>query len=95
LLIVIQSHVDLSRRGAATALNQFSRTIGARLGFRGGRAAAEVHQLGTGSVHLARAASGGVPAGFAVLVVLAARMLAIAIAIFLVARRAEQEMAAT
>jgi EmrB/QacA subfamily drug resistance transporter len=32
LLIVIQSSVDWGRRGAATALNQFSRTIGAAVG---------------------------------------------------------------
>src|ERR1700693_5272021 len=93
LLIVIQNIVEWSRRGAATALNQFSRTIGGAVG---------VSLMGVllqGYVNSSKDPLGarvqlqaGLHADFVVLVVLAASMLAIATAILVVARRGEKEM---
>ncbi|HVC76655.1 MAG TPA: MDR family MFS transporter [Candidatus Micrarchaeaceae archaeon] len=92
LLIVIQNIVEWSRRGAATALNQFSRTIGGAVG---------VSLMGVllqGYVNSSKDPLGarvqlqaGLHADFVVLVVLAALMLAIAIAILVVARRADKD----
>ena len=93
LLIVIQSLVDWSRRGAATALNQFSRTIGGAVGvsLMGVVLQRYINSAGDPLNALAQLQS-GLQAVFAVLVVLAALMLAIALAILVVARRAEKEM---
>jgi EmrB/QacA subfamily drug resistance transporter len=92
LLIVIQSIVDWSRRGAATALNQFSRTIGGAVGvsLMGvllQRYLNEARDPLSASAQL----QAGLHADFVVLVVLAAMVLAIATAILLVSRRPEKE----
>ena len=90
LLIVIQNIVDWSRRGAATALNQFSRTIGGAVGVSLMGVLLQRY-LNSGRDPLGLNLQAGLHAEFVVLVVLAALMLAIAIAILVVARRAEKE----
>jgi EmrB/QacA subfamily drug resistance transporter len=92
LLIVIQSLVDWSRRGAATALNQFSRTIGGAVGVSlMGVLLQRYINSASDPLNAPAQLQAGLQAVFAVLVVLAALMLAIAIAILVVARRAEKE----
>jgi MFS family permease len=92
LLIVIQNIVDWSRRGAATALNQFSRTIGGAVGVSLMGVLLQRYLNSTTDPLGARAQlQAGLHADFVVLVVLAALMLAIAIAILVVARRAERD----
>jgi EmrB/QacA subfamily drug resistance transporter len=92
LLIVIQSIVDWSRRGAATALNQFSRTIGGAVGVS---LMGVLLQRYINSAKDPLSARGQLQAGlhadFVVLVVLAAMVLAIATVILLVSRRPEEE----
>jgi hypothetical protein len=95
LLIVIQSNVDWSRRGAATALNQFSRTIGGAVGV------ALMGVLLQRYVGAARAPleareqlRAGLHADFVVLVVLAAAVLAAGIAVLLVSARAHVDQPA-
>lgn len=88
LLIVIQSSVDWGRRGAATALNQFSRTIGGAIGvsLMGvllQRFVASTHDPLKGREEL----RAGLQADFVVLVVLAAIVLAMGIAVVLASRR--------
>ena len=93
LLIVIQNIVDWSRRGAATALNQFSRTIGGAVGVSLMGVLLQRYINSAKDPLSSRAQlQAGLHADFVVLVVLAALMLAIAIAILVVARRAEKEM---
>jgi EmrB/QacA subfamily drug resistance transporter len=93
LLIVIQSLVDWSRRGAATALNQFSRTIGGAVGVSlMGVLLQRYINSASDPLNAPAQLQSGLQAVFAVLVVLAALMLAIAVAILVVARRAEKEM---
>jgi EmrB/QacA subfamily drug resistance transporter len=90
LLIVIQNIVDWSRRGAATALNQFSRTIGGAVGVSLMGVLLQRYLNATRDP-LGIQLQAGLHADFVVLVVLAALMLAIAIAILVVARRADDE----
>ena len=90
LLIVIQNIVDWSRRGAATALNQFSRTIGGAVGVSLMGVLLQRY-LNAAPDPLGTQLQAGLHADFVVLVVLAALMLAIAIAILVVARRADKE----
>src|SRR5487761_1714730 len=93
LLIVIQNIVDWSRRGAATALNQFSRTIGGAVGVSLMGVLLQGYVNSSSDPLSSRAQlQAGLHADFVVLVVLAALMLAIAIAILVVARRAEKQM---
>ena len=93
LLIVIQNIVDWSRRGAATALNQFSRTIGGAVGVSLMGVLLQRYINSAKDPLSSRAQlQAGLHADFVVLVVLAALMLAIAIAILVVARRAEKQM---
>jgi EmrB/QacA subfamily drug resistance transporter len=92
-IIVIQASVDWSARGAATALNQFSRTIGGAVGVSllgvllqarlGAHAANPLRRAAAGS---AAALAGGIETVFWVLVVLALATLAGAVWI-LVAQR--------
>jgi len=88
LLIVIQSSVAWAERGAATALNQFSRTIGGAVGvaFMG-----IVVQRYVGSSHAPLEAREGLYRGlhsdFIGLVVLAAAVLVAGIAVLLASRR--------
>jgi EmrB/QacA subfamily drug resistance transporter len=92
LLIVIQSAVDWSQRGAATALNQFSRTIGGAVGVAlmgvvlqryvgAARAPLEAHEQLRAGLH----------ADFTVIVVLAAAVLAAGIAVLVASRRQKVE----
>lgn len=88
LLIVIQSSVDWGRRGAATALNQFSRTIGGAVGvslmgvmLQRYVASARAPLEGREQLHA------GLYADFIVLVVLALVVLATAIAVLLASRK--------
>ena len=93
LLIVIQTLVDWSRRGAATALNQFSRTIGGAVGVSLMGVLLQRYINAAKDPLSARAQlQAGLQADFVVLVVLAALMLVIAIAILVVSRRAQKEM---
>jgi EmrB/QacA subfamily drug resistance transporter len=92
LLIVIQGLVDWSRRGAATALNQFSRTIGGAIGVSlMGVLLQRYINSASDPLNAPAQLQSGLQAVFAVLGVLAALMFAIAIAILVVARRAEKE----
>ncbi len=87
LLIVVQSSVDWARRGAATALNQFSRTIGGAVGVSlmgvvlqrhvaAARAPLQAHQE----------LQAGLQTDFIVLVVLAAVVLGTGIAVLVTSR---------
>lgn len=88
LLIVIQSSVGWSRRGAATALNQFSRTIGGAVGVS---LMGALLQRYVASARVAlderEQLRAGLHADFIVLIVLAAVVLATAIAILLASRK--------
>jgi EmrB/QacA subfamily drug resistance transporter len=95
LLIVIQSSVDWARRGAATALNQFSRTIGGAVGV------ALMGVLLQRYVGAARAPleareqlRAGLHADFLVLVVLAAAVLVAGIAVLFASRRGQVDQPA-
>ncbi|TMD89164.1 MAG: MFS transporter [Chloroflexi bacterium] len=88
LLIVVQSNVDWGRRGAATALNQFSRTIGGAVGvsLMGvllERYVASAQAPLQGGAQL----EAGLHADFVVLVVLAMVVLATAIAVLLASKK--------
>jgi EmrB/QacA subfamily drug resistance transporter len=92
LLIVIQNIVEWSRRGAATALNQFSRTIGGAVGVSlMGVLLQEYVNSSKDPLGARVQLQAGLHADFVVLVVLAVLMLAIAIAILAVARRADDD----
>ncbi|MGH7764877.1 MAG: MDR family MFS transporter [Candidatus Dormibacteraceae bacterium] len=88
LLIVIQSSVDWARRGAATALNQFSRTIGGAVGVS---VMGVMLQRALASAHdpLKRRDQlhAGLSADFLILVVLALVVFATAIAVLLASRK--------
>jgi EmrB/QacA subfamily drug resistance transporter len=90
LLIVIQNIVDWSRRGAATALNQFSRTIGGAVGVSLMGVLLQRY-VSAGRDPLGIQLQAGLQAVFVVLAVLAALMLAVAIAILVLARRAGKD----
>ena len=88
LLIVIQANVDWGRRGAATALNQFSRTIGGAVGvsLMGvllERYVASAQAPLQGGTQL----EAGLHADFVVLVVLAVVVFATAIAVLLASKK--------
>lgn len=88
LLIVVQSAVDWSRRGAATALNQFSRTIGGAVGVA---LMGELLQSFIGASQAPLQAReqlrAGLHADFNVLVVLALAVLAAGVAVLIASRR--------
>jgi EmrB/QacA subfamily drug resistance transporter len=92
LLIVIQSNVDWAQRGAATALNQFSRTIGGAVGVA---LMGIVVQRYVGSAHAPLEARGqlyaGLHADFVALVALASGVLIAGISLLLVSRRAQPQ----
>ena len=88
LLIVIQSSVEWAERGAATALNQFSRTIGGAIGVALMGIVVQRYVGSTNDPLLAREELyRGLHADFIGLVVLAAAVLAAGIAVLLVSRR--------
>lgn len=87
LLIVIQSNVEWARRGAATALNQFSRTIGGAIGVSlmgvvVQRSVASASKPVPGREQL----RAGITTDFAILAVLSACVVVAAIAVFLGSR---------
>src|SRR5207245_2115923 len=88
LLIVIQANVGWAQRGAATALNQFSRTIGGAIGVA---LMGIVLQRYVGSAHAPLEAREelyrGLHADFIALVVLAAGVLVAGIAVLFASRR--------
>jgi MFS family permease len=88
ILIVIQTAVDWAQRGAATALNQFSRTIGGAVGVA---LMGIVVQRYVGSEHAPLKAreqlAAGLHADFLVLVGLAAAVFIAGIAVLLASRR--------
>ena len=88
LLIVIQSNVEWAQRGAATALNQFSRTIGGAIGVA---VMGIVVQRYLGSTHAPLEARTelyrGLHSDFIGLVVLAAGVLVAGIAVLFASRR--------
>jgi len=95
LLIVIQSNVGWGRRGAATALNQFARTIGGAIG---------VSLMGVLLQTFVRSArdplqardqlAAGLHADYVVMVVLSALVLAVGVGLLLVSRRTAEQPAA-
>lgn len=90
LLIVIQSSVEWGRRGAATALNQFSRTIGGAVGVSLMGVLLQSHVRSSADPLLARQElQSGLQADFVVLVVLAAMVLAAGIGVLVASRRAD------
>lgn len=92
LLIVIQSAVDWSQRGAATALNQFSRTIGGAVGVALMGVLLQRYVVAARVPLEAREQlRAGLHADFAVLVVLAAAVLAAGIAVLVASRRQNVE----
>ena len=87
LLIVIQSSVDWERRGAATGLNQFSRTIGGAVGVAAMGVLLQSHVAAVGDPLRAREAlRDGLQADFTVLVVLAAAVLVAGVALLAASR---------
>jgi EmrB/QacA subfamily drug resistance transporter len=94
LLIVIQSSVDWGRRGAATALNQFSRTIGGAIGVA---LMGVVLQRYVGAARAPLAAReqlrGGLQTDFVILVVLAVAVLCAGVALLVASRRQTVEHA--
>ncbi len=94
LLIVIQSSVEWGRRGAATALNQFARTIGGAVG---------VSLMGVLLQSFVRSArdplrareqlAAGLHADYVVMVVLSLLVLATGVAIFVTSRRSVRQPA--
>lgn len=99
LLIVIQSNVEWGQRGAATALNQFSRTIGGAVGVAILGVVLE-RFVGTARAPLQARAEleAGLHTDFLVLVILAALVLATAIAVLASSRkrkRTAQSVSAT
>lgn len=88
LLIVIQSSVDWGRRGAATALNQFSRTIGGAIGVSLMGVLLEHYVAASGNpLHAREQLRAGLHADFTVLVVLAMGVLATGIVVLLTSPR--------
>lgn len=89
LLIVIQSSVDWGRRGVATALNQFSRTIGGAIGVSlMGVLLQRFVESARDPLNRREQLQAGLHADFVVLVILAVLVLATAIAILVFSRRA-------
>ena len=88
LLIVIQTNVDWGRRGAATALNQFSRTIGGAVGVSLMGVLLESYVASARAPLQGREQlQAGLHADFVVLVVLAAIVLATAVAVLLASQQ--------
>jgi dipeptide/tripeptide permease len=96
LLIVIQSNVEWAQRGAATALNQFSRTIGGAIGVA---LMGIVVQRYVASAHAPLDAREdlylGLHADFIALVALAAAVLLAGVAVLVVSRRGQVGAPAT
>jgi hypothetical protein len=95
LLIVIQSSVDWAQRGAATALNQFSRTIGGAVGVA---LMGVVLQRYVGTAHAPLAARAqlhaGLHADFVVLVCLAVAVLIAGVVVLFASRRRQVDQPA-
>jgi EmrB/QacA subfamily drug resistance transporter len=92
LLIVIQSNVEWAQRGAATALNQFSRTIGGAIGVALMGIVVQRY-VGSASAPLQAREQlyAGLHADFIALVVLATGVLTAGIAVLLISRRPQLE----
>ncbi len=87
LLIVIQSAVEWGQRGAATALNQFSRTIGGAIGVALMAIVLQAYVGGSRDpLSATRSLDAGIHADFGLLTGLAVIVLAIAIAMLVQAR---------
>lgn len=87
IVIVIQNHVGWERRGAATALTQFARTIGGAVGVGLMGVLMQSFVSSAGGTAALDALSRGIHAVYAVLVLLAVLALATATAILLGARQ--------
>ena len=88
LLIVIQSSVDWLQRGSATALNQFSRTIGGAVGVALMGVILERYVgAARGALEAREQLRAGLHADFVVLVAMAAAVLIVGIAVLAVSRR--------
>lgn len=91
LLIVVQSSVDWARRGAATALNQFSRTVGGAVGVALMGVVLQRYVASSGSPLQARTElEAGLRADFMLLVVLALGVLVVGVVVLLGSRRPAQ-----
>src|SRR5438270_1050878 len=86
LLIVIQSNVEWARRGAATALNQFSRTIGGAVGVSLMGVLLQQHIAGRTGAGARAPLEAGLHADFTILVILAAAVLAAGLAVLVGSR---------
>jgi len=91
LLIVVQSNVDWSRRGAATALNQFSRTIGGAVGVSLMGVILQRYVAGARGSQVRSALEAGLQLDFTILVGLAAAVLVAGIVVLLASRRTDAE----
>jgi EmrB/QacA subfamily drug resistance transporter len=94
LLIVIQSSVGWGRRGVATALNQFSRTIGGAVGVSlMGVLLQSFVRSSTDPLQSREQLEAGLHADFIVLVVLAAMVLSAGVAVLIASRRTVNDTA--
>jgi Na+/melibiose symporter-like transporter len=94
LLIVIQSSVDWQRRGVATALNQFSRTIGGAVGVALMGVVLERYVSAAGAPLAAREQlRAGLQTDFGILVVLALAVLGAGVVLLITSRRQAVEQA--
>jgi EmrB/QacA subfamily drug resistance transporter len=94
LLIVIQSSVEWGRRGAATALNQFSRTMGGAVGVSLLGVLLQSYVRSSGNPLEAREQlRAGLHADFVVLLILAAMVLAAGIAVLIASPRPTEQPA--
>jgi EmrB/QacA subfamily drug resistance transporter len=91
LLIVVQSNVDWSRRGAATALNQFSRTIGGAVGVSLMGVILQRYVAGAHGAQVRSALEAGLQLDFTILVGLAAAVLLAGLVVLLASRRTAAE----
>jgi EmrB/QacA subfamily drug resistance transporter len=92
LLIVIQSNVDWAQRGAATALNQFSRTIGGAIGVAlMGIVVQRYLASASAPLEARKELSRGLHEDFVALVILAAAVLVAGIAVLFASRRQHLE----
>ena len=94
LLIVIQSNVEWGRRGAATALNQFARTIGGAVGVSlMGVLLQSFVRSARDPLHARVQLAAGLHADYVVMVVLSVLVLATGVAILVTSRRSAQQPA--
>jgi EmrB/QacA subfamily drug resistance transporter len=95
LLIVIQTSVEWGRRGAATALNQFARTIGGAIGVSlMGVLLQSFVRSASDPLHAREQLAAGLHADYVVMVVLSVLVLATGMGIVVTSRRSAQQPAA-